>query len=229
MSRSWSPRPRRRCYPQPPRSLWRKLLDYALTIILLGLLILLAARLDRFETRKAEGSAIVNDGDSLTLGTERIRMRGIDAPEYQQICRKDGADYVCGRLARQALVRLISGNPVTCSGWQRDRYGRLLGDCKAGGKDLNRAQSRPAGPLPMAISRPSRPLPAPARLASGPARSTSHRTGAKTTMKARSKDGTARWLRSVTPCAKSFASGERQAVSYSCKPCGCGQRSGGLR
>ncbi|MBM2711746.1 thermonuclease family protein [Mesorhizobium caraganae] len=140
MSRSWSPRPRRRYYPPPPRSPWRRLLDYGLTIILLGLLILLAARLDRFQTRKAEGSAIVNDGDSLTLGTERIRMRGIDAPEYQQICRKDGADYACGRLARQALVRLISGNPVTCSGWQRDRYGRLLGDCKAGGKDLNRAQ-----------------------------------------------------------------------------------------
>ena len=140
MSRSWSPTPRRRYYPPPPRSLWRKLLDYALTIILLGLLILLAARLDRFETRKAEGAAIVNDGDSLTLGTERIRMRGIDAPEYQQICSRDGADYACGRLARQALVRLISGNPVTCSGWQRDRYGRLLGDCKAGGKDLNRAQ-----------------------------------------------------------------------------------------
>jgi hypothetical protein len=63
MSRSWSPRPRRRYYPPPPRSLWRRLLDYVLTIILLGLLILLAARLDRFETRKAEGSAIVNDGD----------------------------------------------------------------------------------------------------------------------------------------------------------------------
>ena len=140
MSRSWSPRPRRRYYPPQPGSLWRRLLDYALTVLVLGLLILLAARLDRFETRKAEGAATVNDGDSLTLGTERIRMRGIDAPEYQQICRKNGADYACGRLARQVLVRLISGNPVTCSGWQRDRYGRLLGDCKAGGKDLNRAQ-----------------------------------------------------------------------------------------
>ncbi len=140
MSRSWSPRPRRRYNPAPPRSLWRKLLDYGLTIILLGLLILLAARLDRFETRQAEGAAVIKDGDSLTLGTERIRMRGIDAPEYQQICRKDGADYACGKMARQALVRLIAGNKVTCSGWQRDRYGRLLGDCKAGGKDLNRAQ-----------------------------------------------------------------------------------------
>jgi len=116
------------------------LLDYALTFILLGLLILLAARLDRFETRKTEGAAVINDGDSITLGTERIRMRGIDAPEYAQICRKDGADYACSKLARQSLVRLIAGRPVSCSGWQRDRYGRLLGECKAGGIDLNRSQ-----------------------------------------------------------------------------------------
>jgi len=140
MSRSWSSRARRRYAPRPPRSLWRRLLDYGLTIVLLGLLIRLAARLDRFETRKAEGAPIVNDGDSITLGAERIRMRGIDAPEYSQTCRKDGADYPCGKLARQSLVRLIASRPVTCSGWQRDRYGRLLGDCKAGGIDLNRAQ-----------------------------------------------------------------------------------------
>ncbi|TIQ16593.1 thermonuclease family protein, partial [Mesorhizobium sp.] len=86
-------------------------------------LILLAARLDRIETRKTEGAAVVNDGDTITLGTERIRMRGIDAPEYSQVCRKDGADYPCGKLARQSLVSLISGKPVSCTGWQRDRYG----------------------------------------------------------------------------------------------------------
>ncbi|UVK37021.1 thermonuclease family protein [Mesorhizobium sp. AR10] len=140
MSRSWSPRPRRRYIPPRPRSLWRRLVDYGLTIILFGLLILLAARLDRVETRRTEGAAIVNDGDSITLGTERIRMRGIDAPEYAQTCRKDGADYPCGKLARQSLVRLIAGKPVSCAGWQRDRFGRLLGDCKANGEELNRAQ-----------------------------------------------------------------------------------------
>ncbi|BCG73426.1 nuclease [Mesorhizobium sp. 113-1-2] len=118
----------------------RKVLDYGLAIIILGLLILLAARLDRVETRQTQGAAIINDGDSITLGTERIRMRGIDAPEYTQTCRRNGADYACGTLARQSLVRLIAGRPVACSGWQRDRYGRLLGDCKAGGTDLNRAQ-----------------------------------------------------------------------------------------
>ena len=115
-------------------------MDYGLTIVILGLLILLAARLDRVETRKTQGAAVINDGDSITLGAERIRMRGIDAPEYTQTCRRNGADYACGTRARQSLVRLIAGRPVTCSGWQRDRYGRLLGNCKAGDTDLNRAQ-----------------------------------------------------------------------------------------
>jgi endonuclease YncB( thermonuclease family) len=140
MSGSWSGRPRRRYYPPRPRSLWRRLADYGLTVVLLGLLILLAARLDRVETRRTEGAAVINDGDSITLGTERIRMRGIDAPEYSQTCRKNGADYPCGKLSRESLVRLIAGKPVSCTGWQRDRYGRLLGDCKAGGRDLNRGQ-----------------------------------------------------------------------------------------
>jgi endonuclease YncB( thermonuclease family) len=140
MSRYWSPRSRRRYAAPGPTSLWRKVLDYGLAFIILGLLILLAARLDRVETRQTQGAAIINDGDSITLGTERIRMRGIDAPEYTQTCRRNGADYACGTLARQSLVRLIAGRPVTCSGWQRDRYGRLLGDCKAGDTDLNRAQ-----------------------------------------------------------------------------------------
>src|SRR3954471_211274 len=116
MSRSWSPRSRRRYAAAHPRSPWRKLLDYGLTVIILGPLILLAARLDRVETRKTQGIAIINDGDSITLGAERIRMRGIDAPEYAQTCRNNGADYACGTLARQSLVRLIAGRSVTCSG-----------------------------------------------------------------------------------------------------------------
>ncbi|RUU09815.1 thermonuclease family protein, partial [Mesorhizobium sp. M6A.T.Ca.TU.002.02.2.1] len=69
MSRSWSWRPPQRYVPPRPRSLWRRLVDYALAVIVLGLLILLAARLDPIETRKAEGAAVVNDGDTITLGT----------------------------------------------------------------------------------------------------------------------------------------------------------------
>ena len=47
--------------------------------------------------------------------------------------------YPCGRDARDALRRLIGGRAVTCEGWERDRYGRLLAFCKAGAVDLNRA------------------------------------------------------------------------------------------
>lgn len=123
-----------------PRSPWRRLWDGLLTVVILGLLVVLAARLDRTETRNLQGRVTVNDGDSLTLGTERIRLLGIDAPEYDQICRKDGAGYPCGRQARQALVTLIGGRPVSCSGWERDKYDRLLATCTAGGSELNRSQ-----------------------------------------------------------------------------------------
>lgn len=140
MSRSWAPMPRRRSAAASPPGPWRRLLDYALAALLLGLLALVAAWLDRVETRREQGVPVVNDGDSITLGRERIRLRGIDAPEYTQICLRDGAEYPCGKLARQSLVGLIAGRPVSCSGWQRDRYGRLLGDCKAGETDLNRSQ-----------------------------------------------------------------------------------------
>lgn len=107
---------------------------------ILGLLVVVSSRLDRVETRQAAGTAIVNDGDTLTLDGQKIRLRGIDAPEYNQTCRRDGADYPCGRRSREALGRLIAGRPVICSGWEHDRYGRLLGNCRAGEDDLNEAQ-----------------------------------------------------------------------------------------
>ena len=123
-----------------PRSRWRKLWDWLLTFVILGLLILLSARLDRTETRSLEGRVTVNDGDSLTLGTERIRLRGIDAPEFGQTCRRNGAGYPCGRRARESLSVLVGGGTVSCSGWQRDKYDRLLAACTAGGRELNRSQ-----------------------------------------------------------------------------------------
>lgn len=142
MSRSWSQRRWRRPYPPRPRSAWRKFFDYALAVLFLALMALVVARLDRVSTRQENGTALVNDGDTITLGNERIRLRGIDAPEYSQLCRKDGADYPCGKLSRQALAKLIGGRTVSCSGWQRDRYDRLLGECKAGDIDLNAEQVR---------------------------------------------------------------------------------------
>lgn len=140
MSRNRYGRPWRSRYARPSRSPFRKFLDYALTFAILAMLALVASRLDRVETRQAAGAAVVNDGDTLTLGTERVRLRGIDAPEYNQRCTRDAADYPCGRRSREALSKLIAGRPVACTGWERDRYGRLLGQCTAGTADLNKNQ-----------------------------------------------------------------------------------------
>src|SRR5690349_12340517 len=114
----------------------RRLWDGVLTVAILGLLVLLAARLDHRETSTIQGRVTVNDGDSLTLGTERIRLRGIDAPEFDQTCRAANADYPCGRRSREALLSLIGGRAVSCSGDHRDKYDRLLAVCTVGDTDL---------------------------------------------------------------------------------------------
>ena len=131
---------RRRAYPARPASRLRRFLDLALAAAILGLIALVSARFDRVATRQVAGEAVVNDGDTITLAGERIRLQGIDAPEYNQTCRKDGATYPCGRAAREALVRLTASGTIECAGWERDRYRRLLAVCRSGGVDLNRRQ-----------------------------------------------------------------------------------------
>ena len=93
-------------WPRRRRSPLRKFLDYVLAAAFLGLVALLAARFERFEMRQASGTAIVNDGDSITIAGERIRLRGIDAPELSQTCERDGQDYACGRRSKEALLTL---------------------------------------------------------------------------------------------------------------------------
>ncbi len=119
----------------------RILLDTLLALGILAALGLVALKLNAPELREASArAAVVNDGDSLTLGAQRVRLEGIDAPELHQSCSRDGTDYACGRRSREALSRLIGGRPVACRGFEHDRYGRLLATCEAGGANLNQAQ-----------------------------------------------------------------------------------------
>ena len=84
------------------------------------------------------GRAHVVDGDSLEIGSLRLRLYGLDAPELRQQCSgRDGRSIACGQEARKHLLALIEGREVVCTGLERDRYERLLVTCRAGDRDLN--------------------------------------------------------------------------------------------
>lgn len=84
----------------------------------------------------------VLDGDTIKIGKVNYRLHGIDAPEKVQRCQRDNLDWLCGQEAAAHLRRLIGDRPVTCTEKDRDRYGRVVAVCQAGGEDLNRAMVR---------------------------------------------------------------------------------------
>ena len=84
------------------------------------------------------GVASVVDGDTIEIHGQRIRLNGIDAPESSQLCHDaSGAKYRCGQAAAFALDEIIkTARPTTCHEVDRDRYGRVVAQCTAGGKDV---------------------------------------------------------------------------------------------
>ena len=84
----------------------------------------------------------VVDGDTLSIGSERVRLWGIDAPEMRQTCYRRDVAFECGREARRALLQIIRGRDVTCTPVARDRYGRTVARCRAAGDDLGSEMAR---------------------------------------------------------------------------------------
>lgn len=79
----------------------------------------------------------VADGDTLEIAGQRIRLLGLDAPEWNQTCHTaDGAEWPCGRDAAQKLRELAAGRALNCSAEGHDRYGRLLATCRDGRVDV---------------------------------------------------------------------------------------------
>lgn len=99
-----------------------------LRILTAAALILAAQAATAAEIR---GVAHVIDGDTLALGAVRIRIHALHAPEM---------DAPGGHAAREAMRRLVGRKPVTCRAVDRDRYGRIVADCRtADGRDIARA------------------------------------------------------------------------------------------
>jgi len=100
----------------------------------------LAARgfADRTHNDEISGLARVIDGDTLQIGTRRIRLAGLDAPEHDQTCRFPDGERPCGREVITALTGRLRGSTVRCSAQDQDRYGRTVAYCQADGEDIGR-------------------------------------------------------------------------------------------
>lgn len=83
------------------------------------------------------GPAYAVDGDTLVLNDRQVRLAGIDAPELDQSCQRDGQAWACGEEAKRQLNGIIAGQTVYCQGEGVDQYGRLLGTCSANRMNLN--------------------------------------------------------------------------------------------
>ena len=85
------------------------------------------------------GTGQAKDGDSLMVGIKEVRLFGIDAPEYDQRCQRNGQDWTCGASAAEKLAQLVNGKNVVCSSMGMDQHNRMLGRCMVGANDINRA------------------------------------------------------------------------------------------
>jgi len=93
--------------------------------------------------KEVAGQATAVDGDTLHLGSESIRLEGIDAPELSQRCSDgQGKLYACGRQSKAVLTEFLKTGPIDCQESGKDRYGRLLAYCTAGSVDINATMVR---------------------------------------------------------------------------------------
>jgi endonuclease YncB( thermonuclease family) len=118
-----------------PRQGWPRMKMFAFTLLLVAVLV--AAwyfddRINQWGPVSIQGQKlIIADGDSFAIGTRRLRLKGIDAPEYRQTCKDaNGADWPCGRTARAALEKLLTQPGLACDAEAHDRYSRSLATCR---------------------------------------------------------------------------------------------------
>ena len=90
----------------------------------------------------AKGDVKVVDGDSLFIGDREIRLSGIDAPEYHQMCYDENdVPYACGKEAFRYLQTIVTED-VVCKVKEVDRYNREVADCFVGDTNINKEMVR---------------------------------------------------------------------------------------
>jgi endonuclease YncB( thermonuclease family) len=98
---------------------------------------LIIAKIDLGHEVEIQGPFYAIDGDTLAAGVERLRLVGLDAPEADQTCGEGASQWRCGDSAREALSAFARDPATECGGDARDRYGRILVQCRRAALDIN--------------------------------------------------------------------------------------------
>ena len=91
----------------------------------------------------------VIDGDTVHINEFKIRLKGIDAPEIRQQCKKKKLkissiigytfykNYNCGEVSKKNLEAKVDGLKIKCISSGKDRYKRYLAKCFKNRTNLN--------------------------------------------------------------------------------------------
>jgi endonuclease YncB( thermonuclease family) len=89
------------------------------------------------------GVAEVIDGDTLRIGSVRLRIQGIDSPEADQLCRRpDGTRWQCGAWSTAVAREMFHGRRLVCEDLGERTHDRVVARCTDGTSSVSEAMLR---------------------------------------------------------------------------------------
>ena len=135
--------PADRVYRKQRQGFWRSLFIALLLAAMLVAAYFYGVWTDQRQPVPIAGQKIsIVDGDSFVVGTRKLRLDGIDAPELKQTCKVgQNVEWPCGRTSRAALEQLLLDPGLTCMAEAQDRYARSVATCRTTStQDIGAAQ-----------------------------------------------------------------------------------------
>ena len=110
---------------------------FALAVAAIVLLYLLGGCSKKRPGDTIQGWAKVTDGDGIKVKGYRVRLAGLDAPEWNQPAQhRYGFWFNHGKWVKRALSRELAGRRVQVKVEGYDRYDRVLGTVSCRGRDV---------------------------------------------------------------------------------------------